>query len=272
MDKFSSSEFFISTSRYTFLDISIASSIAIDGYVLDATDAPQAPDPLMSQRKITVVALWERLRQVRVIHVRGTPASGKSTLARLLGEFVRATEPGIPVHLFTWPCAFPDGLTTLSPYYHMLNSIIGRPKMLDDWFKMQDTLLIIDEAQESYKYLNLWNDFLKRLPSRGPMVALFSSYGSPCWKPLEDLTPITFHPNQRVSIRRSPQNPDLALFFTRAEFDDVVDRFCKYHGELGQAFILAQDLKNYIWEFTSGHPAGVRTILDGLRTSEVSTG
>jgi len=227
----------------------------------------------MSQREITVVALWERLQQVRVIHVRGTPASGKSTLAYLLRQFVEVTEPGMRAYQFTWPCAFPDGLHKASPYYFMLNSITGRPKMLDDWWEMQHTVLIIDEAQESYSYPGLWNDFLKLLPSViGPMVVLFSSYGSPSFQPLEEFTPITLSPNQRVSIRRSPQNPDLALFFTRAEFDDVVDRVCKYHGQNGQACLLAQDLKNYIWEFTNGHPAGVRTLLDCLSCSEVSTG
>src|SRR5204863_1753187 len=117
-----------------------------------------------------------------------------------------------------------------TPYHRLLNRILGRPVDIpDDWCKMR-VLLIIDEAQGSYEYVSLWNDLIKGISTdSGPLVALFSSYGSPSRKPLETPTPtpIFFNHAQRVSIRHSSQSPDLALFFTRAEFDDVVERVCK---------------------------------------------
>ena len=45
---------------------------------------------------------------------------------------------------------------------------------------MRNTLLIIDEAQASYQYGNLWTQFIKRISSdgdNGRRVILFSSYG-----------------------------------------------------------------------------------------------
>ena len=138
-------------------------------------------------------------------------------------------------------------------------------------------LLIIDEAQTSYVYTSVWNDFIKGLsPGSGPFVALFSSYGSPSEQPLGSdsptPTPIYFRSDQRISIRRSSQNPDLALLFSRTEFDDVVERVCKHHSQYGQAFHLSLELVDYLWEITNGYPAGVRAVLDELASSEVCIG
>jgi hypothetical protein len=80
--------------------------------------------------------------------------------------------------------------------------------------------------------------------------------------------PIFFQPSQRVSIRRTPQNPNLGLFFNRAEFDDVVQRVYKSYGQHGQAFRPSPELVDYVWEITNGHPAGVHAVLDYL--AEVS--
>ncbi|KAN0084838.1 hypothetical protein V8E54_001305 [Elaphomyces granulatus] len=101
----------------------------------------------------------------------------------------------------------------------------------------------------------------------GPMVALFSSYGSASTKPVPTPTPIKFNKDQRVSICRSQGSHDIGLFFTHDEFKDVVKRVCKQSGEHGEPFLPSQELVEYIWEFTNGHPAGLRTILDGLQMS-----
>jgi hypothetical protein len=63
---------------------------------------------------------------------------------------------------------------------------------------------------------------------------------------------------------RTPQNPNLGLFFNRTEFDDVVQRVCKSYGQHGQAFCPSPELVDYVWEITNGHPAGVQAVLDYL--------
>jgi hypothetical protein len=142
---------------------------------------------------------------------------------------------------------------------------------------MENTLLIIDEAQLSYEYLNLWNDFLKPLASDakgGPFVILFSSYGSPSEIPVRVVpgsAPIHLTAQQRVSIRPlSKNNTNVSLYFTRSEFDDVVARVCKYNDKDGQPFLPSSELVDYVWEFTNGHPGGTRAVLDALIHSEVS--
>ena len=95
-----------------------------------------------------------------------------------------------------------------------LNKIFGLSFKAQDWANRR-LLLIIDEAQGSYSYTPLWNDLIKGLsPDAGPLVALFSSYGSPSWKPLEQSTPtpILFTHAQRVSLKPSPpENPDIGF-------------------------------------------------------------
>jgi hypothetical protein len=241
--------------------------------------AVETPDPCESPRGRTVAALWEQLQQVRVIHVRGTPTSGKSSLARNLKFYVMRTEPGVRICSFRWPddSAWPDGLNRASQYHRLLNFITGRPAESDNWPQMENTLLIIDEAQMSYEYLDLWNDFLKPLASdakRGPFVILFSSYGSPTQIPVRAAlgsAPIHLSAKQRVSIRPlSENNPKISLYFTRSEFDDVVTRVCEYNAKDEQPFLPSSELLEYVWEFTNGHPGATRAVLDALIHSQVS--
>ncbi|KAI9781194.1 MAG: hypothetical protein M1839_006302 [Geoglossum umbratile] len=231
-----------------------------------ATSPPRTtfvPSPADSLREDTVAALWERLQQVQVIHVRGTPASGKSTLAGLLGQHVRTVEPGLQVYATSWPAIIPERIWK---YDQLLNYITNQSPDKDDWWTMK-VLIIIDEAQGSYRYSSLWNNFIKGISyGSGIMVALFSSYGSPSNRPLESLapTPIIFAPNSG-----SPSVvPSRTLISLRSEFDDAVNRFCETCGQHGQAFLPPPKLVDYIWEITNGYPSGVRAILEGLAFSK----
>jgi len=259
-------------------------------YVLDTAGVPPIPphnssgssvidNPLYSNREKTVATLWEQLQRVRVIHARGTPTSGKSILARLLKKHVERVRPDMQVHLFNWP-ANTKGFE-YSNYYYLLNEITGEPKTVSDtWLERKNTLVIIDEAQRSYEFLNLWDQFIKPLASQdvnGPWVILFSSFGSPTETLVASCggsAPVEFDTTQRVSIRPlSFTNPNVSLYFTRDEFEDVLARVCKcYSEEEGNLFSLSPKLVHNIWEITNGHPGAVRVVLDMLAHSEVSIG
>src|SRR5437773_7866697 len=105
---------------------------------------------------------------------------------------MRETRPDISTHRFAWPVAtaLQYGLNKGSQYHQLLNWIMRRPiDTPDDWRNMK-VLLIIDEAQGSYEYLSLWNDLIKGLsPGSSPLIALFSSYGSPSDEPLGTPSP-----------------------------------------------------------------------------------
>ena len=58
--------------------------------------------------------------------------------------------------------------------------------------------------------------------------------------------------------------PNVGLSYTCSEFDDVLSREFGPFSEYRHGFILDEDLIDYMWQLTSGHPAAVRTVLDGL--------
>jgi hypothetical protein len=184
------------------------------------------------------------------------------------------------VYAFTWlqpEVLRKEGINGVL-HYQLLNFHTNRPIDTDDWLDMGNMLLIMDEAQLSYQYGNLWTDFIKRIAydgDEGRRVVLFSSYGSPAEVPVmhgDDFgsPSMELSAEQRVSIRPlSDNNKELSLYFTRPEFDDVMGRVCRCSGENGQPFDPSPELRQYIWEFSNGHPAGTRVVLDALIHSEV---
>jgi hypothetical protein len=255
--------------------IPVTSSGAVNGHVLGLADVA-----LTCPREATVAALWDQLKKHQVVHVRGTPTSGKSTLAQLLKDYVGRTSPNTQVYAFSWqrPEVLEKKGVSWSCYYQLLNSQTGRPIDTDDWLRMRNMLLIMDAAQTSYQYADLWTQFIKRVSSDGDetrRVVLFSSYGSPAETPLihgpPGSSPIQLTADQRASIRPlSNNNQKFSLYFTRPEFDDVVARVCRDSGKNGQPFCPSSELLDHVWDFSNGHPAGTRVVLDALINSEVS--
>jgi hypothetical protein len=186
-------------------------------------------------------------------------------LARLLENYVKKTNPEMDVIYFTWqPRQALEGdhkLGTGSRYTELLNAHVNPDKQVDEWLGRVNTLIIIDEAQLSYPYISLWTDFIKpqNYELWGPIVILFSSYGSPAETPfprIEGSAPIEFDLNQRISIRPLVANNQLiSLYFSRDEYDDVVARFSSVKDIYDQPFMPSSELLDYIWEFSSGHPA-----------------
>jgi hypothetical protein len=257
--------------------LSLVSSLhfqSVDRHVLVSANALTCP------RKDTVAALWDQLKKYQVLHVRGTPTSGKSTLAQFLQDYVKRISPDTQVYALSWllPEVIERNGINGALYYQLLNFHTNRPIDADDWLYMRNMLLIIDEAQMSYQYGDLWTRFIKRISSdgdEGRRVILFASYGSPAERPLihggVGSPSIELTANQRVSIRPLFDNSqEVSLYFTRLEFDDVVTRVCRRSGEYGQPFHPSSELQDNIWEFSNGHPSGTRVVLDALMNSEVS--
>ena len=227
-------------------------------------------DPKTCPREETVSALWERIQQHRVVHVRAPPASGKTTLSWLLHGYVREKAPDIPILWCSWPKHIhqDDG----QGYQELLEHVLYTPQQLN-WMQFR-TLVIIDEAQNSYDCKSFWNDFIKVItPGTAPMVILFSAWASPTSR-LSDVqlsTPVILTEEQRVSIRHSNNKSGLSAFFTHAEYLDVVERIKAHEGRSGQKFLPDSDVVDHVWDITSGHPAGVQATFNLLATSTVST-
>ncbi|OJJ78666.1 uncharacterized protein ASPGLDRAFT_138465 [Aspergillus glaucus CBS 516.65] len=221
-----------------------------------------------TERNLTVTALWDLIKRRQVVHIRGTPATGKSTLAHLLARHVSILEPGLEVYHLCWPESF-DYLSKSAPYSYLLNNLARRSQDRDDWMDI-DGLLIIDEAQASYRYSSLWNDLIKFLePGFGLRVALFSSYGSASALVQEasTLTPLKLNSNQRISLKRSAEHPDLCLLLSHDEFHDLVYRRCQSYGD-SQPFRPSAELIEHLFGMTQGHAAASACVLEILSESK----
>ncbi|PGH34376.1 hypothetical protein GX50_02743 [[Emmonsia] crescens] len=68
-------------------------------------------ESLRISRDATVRALWKRVLEMGVVHIRGTPASGKSNMARILRLYVEKTSEK-PIISLSWPINLPQNLPT----------------------------------------------------------------------------------------------------------------------------------------------------------------
>ena len=125
-------------------------------------------------------------------------------------------------------------------------------------------VIILDEAQSSYRDAALWLGLIKSQSGRnyGLRICLFASYGSPAQGPTEyprHTTPVLFGPGQRVSLLSSPLRgaPEISLFYNGQEFDDAIHRVCS---QLHSAFSFDTEACRYSFSITNGHPGAVHSL------------
>ncbi|KAJ5899436.1 hypothetical protein N7495_004180 [Penicillium taxi] len=218
--------------------------------------------PLCSPRERTVTELARMLDEDRVIHVRGTPASGKSTLANLLARNYRQKK--IPVIAFncwrdTWD--YRQKITEQA-------SLRGYEQFDDyEFVNHGDYVLIFDEGQMTYGDDALWIGLIKNQSGsryHGPRICLFSSYGSATEGPDIDVldsvyrraSPLAYlGAQQRVSITPSSIkfSPKIALFYNLEEFEEIVGLFCSQKSGFPQ-LRLDETAREYIYDISNGHP------------------
>jgi hypothetical protein len=185
--------------------------------------------------------------------VRGTPASGKSTLAQLLANHIASQEPTAnPVLIANWP---KDG-----SYWN--------DKLTKQGFNNNGPkIIIIDEAQLTYWDGAFWNSFLKQITPTSNRVILFASYGSPTGTVTAEGTPMIIPDRYRIELRPIDHGDGVTpagLFLTTDEFADVVGK--KYPTERFE-----QDFLDYVLRVTAGHVGAVTDLLEIVYGHDVSS-
>ena len=219
------------------------------------------------------------LDDVNIVHVRGTPASGKTCLSQLLRDYYR--KEGRKVFLIKkWEKLNPKNpwgsfvelaeksneeledapatsLTTTS-----LQSEQGHSLVLTT-----NTVILVDEAQKTYSDDELWNTIFKArqksVCAYNFRLCLFCSYGSPGTGPDQTFfTPVTLVNKQRISLtpQSQPGSPSIGLFYSKEEFKDVVSRLIKYLYK--QKFSFDEGALDYIFVLSGGHPGAVESLVN----------
>ncbi|ODM23379.1 hypothetical protein SI65_00968 [Aspergillus cristatus] len=241
-------------------------------------ELPVAQHQLICPRERTVSQLAAILDDMNIVHVRGTPASGKTRLSELLRDYYR--KEGRKAFLIKkW-----EELDSEDPWGSFIELVKKRNKELEavsttsftvtssqsehdlSWVLTSNTVIIVDEAQMTYSDDTLWNTIFKERLTPNVykfQLCLFCSYGSPAAGPDPTFfTPVKFSDEQRISL--TPQNqqdsPPIGLFYDKEEFRDVVSRLLTFHYE--ETFNFDECALEYIFAVTNGHPGAVTSIVD----------
>ena len=240
-------------------------------------------------RAKTVAALFRLLLKQRVVHVRGTPTSGKSVLSELLRAYIEQRKYLNDVELDTededsqifyeviymdWSDP-PDNLRHPRWIYHICSFAGFEAVSPVDFMARSDVIVIIDEAQLSYSYIPFWLECIKNQATNrvGPRFAMFASYGSASTYALTlpSSSPITLEYQQKVSLTIQPQSGhDIALCFSIDEVEDVCRRFSSDSAGVPR-FQFHPDVVEHIYMLTNGHPGLITGLLRTIIELEVST-
>jgi hypothetical protein len=152
-----------------------------------------------------------------VAKVRGTPTSGKSSLALLLRKYITENHSE-------------KKAVFLARYRDepAQKPVIDWRKWLTDegWDSPSNGVLILDEAQLSYWDSSFWLTFIKSINKSTPYrVLLFASFGSASRNLLNKSTPLFVQEDQLVGLARGPPEASVGLLLTREEMDGVESSF-----------------------------------------------
>jgi energy-coupling factor transporter ATP-binding protein EcfA2 len=224
--------------------------------------------PEVCPREQTVERLFATIETHRVVHMRGTPASGKSEMLRLLELFIRRQKKKV-VRLVHWPSK-----AEMEAHGGWKAFLMKKCGILDeDLLFVSPVFVLIDEAQTTYWDFLLWNEGLKTVAGRlsGMSFLIASSYGSPSSsQPLPavpsqsdfQFTPIHFGKDHMVGLRPDDEDGSVGLFFSNAEFEELLKR----HSDL----VLLKTAKDFLYRLTGGHPGALVDMLMYIKHSPVS--
>lgn len=107
------------------------------------------------RRPETVKALADKLDKHRVVVVRGTPSSGKTTLAHLLKSYYNE-RGGHVVSTLLWK-------DVKDPVQHLIRraECSGYHELTYPYFTEYNVVFLLDDAASTYKDLDLWRGLLK---------------------------------------------------------------------------------------------------------------
>jgi hypothetical protein len=232
-----------------------------------------------------------RVQGYHIIVVRGTPASGKTTVMQLVAnKLLKMHGHESPIHiLYGWDKETVTGATGWIEYLRQETGVRG-----DDW-PTHPAYLLLDEAQQSYWNDELWGALFKSIrPSVGyPFVILFSSYGSPGrgyegFNPQKHhKTPMVFAPEQQIGLRPDESiDRDLPISIWSGgstemhtcrpvglllEEDEAIDVLTRYASTAIQPPIsLSADLKKELFLISDGHAGLLLDLVSVLKRVPVS--
>jgi hypothetical protein len=231
-----------------------------------------------------------RVQRYHIIRVRGTPASGKTTVMQLVAnKLLEKYGQTTPIHTLSgWNKNAVEEATGWNAYLKQETGVRG-----DRW-PTYPAYLLLDEAQQSRWDSQLWADLFKAIqPVVGsPFVILFSSYGTPNsgFAGFDEeyfKIPMVFAAGQQIALRSDESIDDrlpirvvssesaerhtrrpVGLLLDEDETIDVVTRYAS--AAMHPSPSLSEDLKKGFFQFSEGHAGLLTSLLFALSRVPVS--
>jgi len=211
-----------------------------------------------------VSGLWRLARAERLVQVRGSPASGKTTLRRLLEHHIACNDPDYRIHVIQgWsPSVISDRYGGFAYY---IKAVTGH-NYHDFFAEDKKVVILLDEGQDSYWDQIFWTEFLKSIDGTvGPIVVMFCSYGSTGSQPVtttpyyDSRTPLNLSQSQCIGL--APQEHGLGLLLNMEEGIEVVLRKLKAYPDI---VVLEPKLLQFLISFSDGHVGCLMTLTEIL--------
>ena len=242
--------------------------------VISNTDLLKSSSPLSASRNCTKPIwnfegaqiyicrfLFSHLFNItKVEKVRGTPASGKSSLGYLLRKYIQDFHPELDVCMVH---CYPTQMEMEGAGLNYRTWLAGGARK---WEFQPGGVLILDEAQLSYWDKALWGEGLKTIGAASQhMVILFASYGSASQNLLlNKATPFIVKQQQLVGLVRGRNSSDLVgLLLTADEVAGVADKKFPDHQ-------FDSTLLDLVYRMTSGHVGAYHDTLEVIKSHDVS--
>ena len=187
---------------------------------------------------------------LKFFQVRGTPASGKTTLLHLLWAYILTKDPNAAViPIFDWNID-----KQIDGFARLRRNIPGFPT------PTKKTYLLFDNGEGTYLDASLWDYFFKRHKDfDNYRTIIFCSYGSAKSQPLRynPGTPVNLESVARVTLVCDDKSEDefgkVELLLSPDEFKEIIRR---------RKLAVADDLQDRIFSWTGGHVGAVIDILE----------
>jgi hypothetical protein len=237
-------------------------------------------------RTILVDEVIARVRRYHIVRVRGTPASGKTTLMKLVAnKLLQEHGHTTPIHTLTsWYRGMANKATDWNSYLEQKTGVCG-----NDWLTYP-AYLLLDEAQQSCWDDELWSDLFKAVqPLVGyPFIILFSSYGSPGrgyvnFEERHIPTPMVFAAGQQIALRPDESIDNrlpMARKSTRSstwrpvglllDEDEAIDIVTRYASAATPSPSLSEEAKKGFFQVSGGHAGLLTSLVNGLQDIPVS--
>lgn len=192
------------------------------------------------------------------MQVRGTPASGKTTLALLLAQHIHQQEPAVhTIYIPIWPL---QDVEAIGGWQFYLRQKYG-------WVPGKKTVFIFDEAQTTYEDYSLWDEFIKNIQAYNDRFAIaLASYGSPSSRIRIAGLPVVVGDWQRVTLHQINLDGlgSVGLFFSQTEFEDLVyKKFALARHYFDPSFL------KVVFEVTGGHVGAINGFLGAIVDHDV---